>query len=161
MKKSWIIIAVAVLVLIPIGIWWSSPEQVVIRRTKHLMDVLTITSGTSSPFRQAKVFSMNALLQPNVEIVTPEISDSNGTFDKQEIESAFSWICKQAKESEFLVTDVQDLEIDGDRAVINVLVKGFRQPPRYRPEDDTHDVEITWEKTGDGWRYSRVVWKTR
>ena len=41
MKELWIIAAI-LLVLIPLGMWWFSPEQVIMRRTKHLMEVLMI-----------------------------------------------------------------------------------------------------------------------
>lgn len=63
MKKTWIAVFAAAL-LIPLGIWWFSPEQVIMRRTKHLMEVLSLSEGSGGPLRQAKVFSMNALLAP-------------------------------------------------------------------------------------------------
>jgi|GEM_PF-1228827 len=155
------IIAAALIVLVPLGMWWFSTEQVIIRKTKHLMEVLTISDGTGRPLRQAKVFSMNALLAPEVKLTIPDIADANGTFDKQEMESAFSWICQNAKESQFQVTRIKSMEIDDDRAVIEVdaEVKGFIELPSYRPADGSFDVTITWIKMGDGWRFSGVVWK--
>ncbi len=159
MKKLLIVLAMLV-VLIPLGVWWFSPEQVVMRRTKHLMEVVSLSEGTGGPLRQAKVFSMNAMLAPEVVMETPEIPDANGTFDKQEVESAFSWICQNAKSSRFEVTDFKNVEVDGDRAKVRVTVEGYMELPVYRPADGAFDVTIDWVKGGDGWRYEKVVWKS-
>lgn len=158
MKKI-IIIVVAVVVLIPLGMWWFSPEQVIKRRTNHLMEVLTLSSGTGGAMRQAKVFSMNAMLAPDVTLTIPDIADANGTFEKEEIESAFSWICQNAKKSDFRVAQFRDIEINADRAKVRFVAKGFLELPMGRPADGSFDVTILWKKSGDGWRYDSVTWK--
>lgn len=159
MKKLLIILA-ALVVLIPLGIWWFSPEQVLMRRTKHLMEVVSLSEGTGGALRQAKVFSMNAMLAPEVVMETPEISDANGVFDKQEVESAFSWICQNAKSSNFKVTGFQKVEVDEDRANVRVTVEGYMELPVYRPADGAFEVSIDWVKGGDGWRFEKVIWKS-
>jgi hypothetical protein len=158
MKKLLILLAAAV-ILIPLGKWWFSPEQVIRRKTEHLMEVLTLSSGTGGPMRQAKVFSMNAMLAPEVTLTIPDIADANGTFDKQEMESAFSWICQNAKKSEFRVTEFTDVAIDGDRAKVRFTAEGFLELGVGRPADGKFDVTIHWIKAGDGWRYDAVTWK--
>lgn len=158
MKKLWIAL-IAAAVLIPLGMWWFSPEQVIMRRTKHLMEVLSLSEGSGGPLRQAKVFSMNAMLAPEVELVIPEIADANGTFDKQEMESAFSWICQNAKHSRFDVTDFRDVDVNSDLATVRFLVEGYIELGSGRPADGTFEVTIVWKKGGDGWRYDKVVWK--
>lgn len=157
--KKLLTVAAVLLVLVPLGIWWFSPEQVIKRRTNHLMEVLTISDGTGGPLRQAKVFSINGMVAPEVEITSPEIADANGTFDKQEIESAFSWICRHAKQSQFRVTEFHEVETDGESARTRVGVEGFLQLPSYRPADGTYEVTIDWIKGGDGWRFEKVLWK--
>jgi hypothetical protein len=157
MKKSWIALIAAAL-LIPLGVWWFSPEQVVMRRTKHLMEVISLSEGAGRPLRQAKVFSMNAMLAPEVELVIPEISDANGTFEKAEMESAFSWICQNAKHSRFDVAAFRDVDVDGDTATVNFLAEGYLELGSGRPADGAFDVTIVWKKGGDVWRYDKVVW---
>ncbi len=158
MKKLWITLIAAAL-LIPLGMWWFSPEQVVMRQTKRLMEVLSLSEGSGGPLRQAKVYSMNGMLAPQVELVIPEVSDANGTFDKEEMEAAFSWICQNAKQSRFDVTAFRDVEIIGDTATVRFLTEGYLVLPTGRPADGTFDVTIVWKKGGDGWRYDKVVWK--
>lgn len=158
MKKIWIALIAAAL-LIPLGMWWFSPEQVIMRRTKHLMEVLSLSEGSGVPLRQAKVFSMNAMLAPEVELIIPEISDANGSFDKQEMESAFSWICQNAKHSRFDVTAFRDVKVAGDTATVRFLAEGYIELGSGRPADGTFEVTIVWKKGGDGWRYQKVVWE--
>ena len=157
--KKLIAIVVLIAALIPLGMWWFSPERVIKGQTKHLMEVLTLSSGTGGVMRQAKVFSMNAMLAPEVTLTIPDIADANGTFDKQEMESAFSWICQNAKKSEFRVTEFTDVAIDGDRAKVSFTAEGFLELGVGRPADGKFDVTIHWKKAGDGWRYDAVSWK--
>ncbi len=157
--KRFLVIAVVIAVLVPIGIWWFSPEQVVMRRSNHLMEVVSIRSGTGGAIRQAKVFSMNAMLSPEVEMVTPDIADANGVFDKQEMESAFSWICRNAKSSDFRIEKFDKVSIEGDHATVEATVVGMMELSTYRPADGRFDVTIDWEKGGDGWRFTKIVWK--
>ena len=157
--KKLIIVVVAAVILIPLGMWWFSPEQVIKRRTEHLMDVLTMSDGSGGPMRQAKVFSMNGMLAPDVTLTIPEIADANGTFEKQEMESAFSWICQNAKKSDFRITEFREIEINGDSAKVRFIAEGFLELPMGRPADGSFDVTIHWKKGGDGWRYDAVTWK--
>ena len=47
------------------------------------------------------VYSLNALLASEVELENPTIEEANGTFERSEMESAFSWLCEQAKQTRF------------------------------------------------------------
>lgn len=158
MKRIWLII-IPILLVLALGLWWFSPEQVIKRRSNNLMEVLTLPEGTGTPMRQAKVFSLNAMMAPEVEIAAPQIPDAHGTFDKQEIESAFSWICRHAKRADFEIAEFRRVEIDGDRAVANFRAEGFLELPAYRPADGFHDVTVHWVKGADGWRFNRIEWR--
>ena len=158
--KKLLTLAAAAVILIPLGIWWFSPEQVIKRRTTHLMDVLTMAEGSGGPLRQGKVYSMNGMLAPQVTLTIPDVADANGTFDKQEMESAFSWICQNTKQSDFRITEFQEIETEGETAKVRFTVKGFIElRAGGRPADGTFDVTIDWRKGGDGWRYDAVTWK--
>lgn len=161
MKKLIIIIIAAAIVFIPLGMWWYSPKQVIKRQTNHLMEVISMSAGGAGPFRQAKVFSMNAMLAPEVMLTIPDIADANGTFDQQEMESAFSWICQNAKKSDFRITGFRELNISGNSAEVHFIVEGFLELATGRPADGSFDVTIHWEKGGDGWRYNAVTWKNK
>ena len=159
MKNARIVLIVAAVLLVPLGIWWFSPEQAVMRRTKHLMEVLTLSEGSGVPLRQAKVYSMNALLAPEVELVVPDVPEANGSFDKEEMEAAFSWICRNAKRSRFDVVAFRDVDVIGDTANVRFLTEGYIELSTGRPADGRYEVTIVWKKGGDGWRYDKIAWK--
>ena len=159
MKKAGIALVAALAVLVPLGMWWFSPEQAVMRRTKHLMEILTLSGVPGTPMRQAKVYSMNALLAPEVELVVPDVPDANGSFDKEEMEAAFSWICQNAKRSRFDVVAFRDVDVVGDTATVRFLTEGYMELSTGRPADGRYEVTIVWKKGGDGWRYDKIAWK--
>jgi hypothetical protein len=158
-KNARIVLIVAAVLLVPLGMWWFSPEQAVMGRTKHLMEVLTLSEGSGVPLRQAKVYSMNALLAPEVELVVPDVPEANGSFDKEEMEAAFSWICRNAKQSRFDITAFRDVDVVGDTATVRFLAEGYIELSTGRPADGRFEVTIVWKKGGDGWRYDKIVWK--
>ena len=158
MKKLWFVVA-ALLILIPLGLWWFSTEQVIMRRTHHLMEVLTISAGSGGPIREAKVISMNSMLAPEVELESPDIADANGSFDNQELESAFSWVCQNAKRSRMHVTNFRKIAIDDDGVEVIADVKGYLELASSRPADGNFLVKIHWVKVEDGWRFDKMVWK--
>lgn len=158
--KKFLAVLILVVLLIPVGSWWFSPAQVVKRRTKHLMAVLSISEDSLGSIRKAKTYSMNGLLAPYVTLDIPGTSEANGIFEKEAIESGFSWICENTKSSNFGVSEFRSLEINGNNATVNILVEGYMELFTMRPVDGLHDVTITWKKGGDGWRFNRVDWDT-
>ena len=159
MRKHWLIIIAAIAVVIPLCLWWISPEQVLKRRTKHLMNVISLSSGTTPMLRQTKAFSLNGLLAPQLQIVSPSIPKADGRFDKEIVESAFGWICRHAKESEFVIVEFLELTVEGERGLARIEVKGMMQLPRYRPVDGTYEVTIHWLDSADGWRFDKIIWQ--
>lgn len=158
-KRNLLIIGgVLLLLLIPFSMWWSSDERAVKRRSEHLMDVLTISADTSGIFRQAKVFSINGVLAEQIEIESMTIAKVNGSFRKDQIESAFSWICRNAKESEFEISEFKDVKIEGDRATVRATVDGFIEIKSERLADGFSDVTLYWEKSNGTWVLTKMIW---
>jgi hypothetical protein len=159
MKKHLLIyVGVFLLLLIPLGMWWFSEERVVKRRSEHVMDILTISGDTKGMFRQAKVFSINGVLAPRFEIESSSIKRANGSYAKDQIESAFSWILSNAKESEFEITDFLEVNIEGDNAIVRAKVEGFLELSTSRPADGVFDVTLYWEKSDSNWVLEKVIW---
>jgi hypothetical protein len=159
-KNTLIIIvgALLLLLLIPFSMWWSSDERAVKRRSNHLMDVLTISADTGGVFRQAKVFSINGILAPQLEIESSTIPEANGSFEKDRIEAAFSWICRNAKESEFEITEFVEIEVEGDSAMVKARVEGFIDLSSRRPVDGLSDVILHWVKRDGEWVLTKMTW---
>lgn len=157
-NKLYLLAGVLLLLLIPLSMWWFSEERAVKRRSEHLMNVLTISADTGGIFRQAKVFSIKGVLAEQIEIESLTIARANGSFRKDEIESAFSWICRNAKESEFEITEFREVKIEGNLATVRVTVDGFMEIKSERLADGFSDVILHWQKRDGTWVLTKMVW---
>lgn len=157
MKRPAILLLVAA-ILIALGVWWFSPGQVLKRKTLSLLSTLTMESGVGAVSRQAGAYSLNAILAEEVELDTPTIGEANGTFERNELESAYSWLSNQAKQTRFELRDFRSVKVDGKEAVVELSLEGLVELPAYRPADGTYDVIFNWRQENDGWRLYRASW---
>ncbi|MES2923631.1 MAG: hypothetical protein V4819_18895 [Verrucomicrobiota bacterium] len=139
--------------------WWFSDTQVLKRRTQSLLTTLTLDSGTGKVGRQMGSYSLNKLLASEVALDTPSIKEANGSFQRDELESIFSWLCNQAKETRFELQDLRSVTVNGDKAKVDLTLIGLVVLPSYRPADGTYDVTFDWQKEKDGWRLNHATWK--
>lgn len=138
--------------------WWFSPVQIVKRRTTTLLQTLTLEDGTGRSSRQMGVYSINALLAPDVELKSDDIDRANGMFERSEIESAFSWLCDQAKQTRFDLKDFRSVKITGDQADVVFSADVLVELPNARPAEGLYQVEFQWLREDETWRLSRAVW---
>jgi hypothetical protein len=138
--------------------WWYSPVQVLKRRTHALLDTLTLESGSSKGGRQLAGYSFNALLASEVVLEAPSISEANGTFTRSEMESAFSWLCQQAKQTRFDLGKFHSVQVAGDHADVRFSLEALVELSRYRPADGRYDVTFQWQREKDGWRLTSATW---
>jgi hypothetical protein len=141
------------------GFWWFSDTQVLKRRSQSLLTTLTLDSGKGKVGRQMGAYSLNALLAEQVQLDTPTIKEANGSFQRDELEAAYSWLCNQAKETRFELQNFRSVTVNGDKATVDLTLVGLVVLPQYRPVDGTFDVTYEWQKEKDGWRLTRATWK--
>lgn len=154
-------LALAALVLALFGAlshWWFLPTQVLKRRTSHILHTLTLEAGSSRSSRQLGVYALNALLATSVQLDTPTLPDANGTFDRSEVESAFSWLCEQAKQSHFKLEKFHSVLIDGDQADVAFAIEALVELPGSRPVEGSYEVTFRWQLEQDSWRLTRANW---
>lgn len=156
--KRLVIPAGALALLILLGIWWFSPTQVLKRRTQSLLSTLTLDAGTGRASRTLATYSLNNLLAPQVELNTPTIPEANGTFERPEMESAFTWLANQAKQTRFELKKIHSVTVDGDLGEVKLTLFGLVELPHYRPADGNYEVIFDWKKGEDGWRLTRADW---
>ena len=139
-------------------LWWYSPTQVIKRRTASLLGTLTMAAGDGKANRHMGAYSLNGLLAAQVALETPTIDEANGTFEREDLESAFSWLCDQAKQTSFKMDEFRGITISGEKAQVKLVLTGLVELPTYRPADGKYDVTFDWVKEKDGWRLSHAVW---
>ena len=156
--KRLLIPSLAFVVISAFALWWFSPGQVLKRRTLSLLETLTFDSGSGRASRQMGVYSLNALLAAEVELNTPTIDQANGTFDRAEIESAYTWLCQQARQTRFDMRRIHSIDVSGDRGVVVFSLDALVELPTYRPADGTYRVTYEWRREEDAWRLVRATW---
>jgi len=147
-----------VALLAAFGAWWFSPTQMLKRRTVSLLSTLSIDAGSGKVSRQMAVYSLNALLAAEVELDNPTIKEANGSFERAELESVFSWLGEQAKQTSFKRKTTDSITIHGNRAQVKITLSGLVELPTYRPADGTFAATFDWQKETDGWRLTRASW---
>lgn len=157
MKRVSIIGGVLV-VMVLAAAWWFSTTQVVKRRTVALLSTLTLDRGSGKTTRQFATYSLNRLLAAEVVLEGDSIREANGTFERAELESAFSWVANQAKETRFELTEIHSISIKEDQATVEITLEGLVQLPSYRPADGAYDATFEWIKDKDGWRLTSARW---
>ncbi len=155
------IYAIPFVVLVLLGLYWFSPTQVLKRRTVSLLETLTLDATTGTAGRQLGAYTLNSLLAPEVELDTPTIPEANGSFDRGELESAYSWLCSQAKQSHFKLKEFRSISVHGNSAQVQFIVDALVELPVYRPADGDYLVTFDWVKNDEGWRLTRANWDRR
>jgi len=138
--------------------WWWLPTQVLKRHTSQILHTLTLEPGTGRSARQLGVYALNALLASSVQLDTPTLPGANGTFDRSEIESAFSWLCEQAKQSHFKLEKFHSVTIDGDQADVAFAIEALVELPGSRPVEGHYEVTFRWQLEHDTWHLTRSNW---
>jgi hypothetical protein len=154
-----IVLPIVIVVLLgAFGYWWLSPTQVLKRRTKSLLETLTLEAGSGRSARHMGGYALNALLAPQVELDSPTIAQANGTFERQEMESAYAWLCDQAKETRFALQNFESVVVNGDGADVTFSLDALVELPSYSPADGRYEVVFHWERDDDQWRLSKARW---
>lgn len=152
------ILGAVLLMLAAFLFWWFSATQVLKRRTQSFLDVMTMDAGTGKSGRQLGVYRLNSLLAEEVELNTPTIEQANGTFARSELESGFSWISQQAKQTRFILNEIQSVDVASDRGKVVFLIEALVELPAYRPVDGNFQVTFHWQREKDDWRLTRADW---
>jgi hypothetical protein len=138
--------------------WWYSPEQVLKRRTGAMLEALTLDPGAGRSARQMQVYALNTLLAPEVTLENPDIDEANGSFERPDIESAFSTLCQLAKQTRFELLDLDSVTANGDSGKVSCTLKALVELPAYRPADGIYQAEFQWRHGDDGWRLESAKW---
>lgn len=156
--KRFIFPSVVLAVIVGFCIWWYSPVQVIKRRTSSLLSTLTLDASQGKANRHLGAYSLNGLLAPQVELETPTIEEANGSFDREDLDAAFSWLCDQAKQTSFVMEELRSVTVTGDKAEVKLVLTGLVELPTYRPADGRYLVTFSWVREKSGWQLSHAVW---
>jgi len=156
MKKRLLISIVSIFTVLSAA-WWFSPEQVIKRRSVSLFEVLTIDLSKPPTTRALAVYSLHPYLATEVEVSTPTPEEANGTFAREELESAFSSICQHALQCRFSEPVFERVSIDGKRASVELNLQVNVEFPGLRIADGPFRVELDWLRGEKDWLLERAA----
>jgi len=139
--------------------WWFSPVQIIKRQTENFLEIITLQASASPARRQLGGYSLNAILGEQVILENSTIPEANGTFDRAELESAYAWLCQQARHTRFDLTRFRSVAVEAKQATVSFTLSALVELPTYRPADGTYEVVFDWQKADDGWRLTAARWK--
>jgi hypothetical protein len=149
------VLAIAVAVLV----WWFQPAQALKRRTKALMETLTLLDGAGAASRKMKIRPMSEAVADEVEIRGAGDDRADGVFTRSEIEAGFAWLAGSAKSTRFRILDFEAVTIEGDTGVVTADVDATVVLDENRPLDGPHRVTLVWRHDGNSWRLTRAEWQ--
>lgn len=152
------VIGITLALISGLVIWWFSPVQTLKRRTASLLQTLTLKSGSTKAARQMGAYSLNALLADEVVLEATTITEVNGTFDRSEMESLYSWLCGHTTQTRFDLEQFQSIAIRGDQADVVFSLKALVELPSSRPVDGHFLVTYQWKHGDKGWQLTRASW---
>lgn len=146
-------------VLAAVAFWWYRPNQVLKRRTQKVLHTLTLPAGSDPGGRKMGIYALNALLAAQVEFdAPPALPQASGFFDRSEVESAYSWLCDQVKQSRFDLQEIHSIQIDGDQADVAFSLEALVELPNDRLADGRYEVTFRWQKENETWHLIRAQW---
>ena len=142
-----------------LGIWWFQPTQVLKRRTGKLLHTLTLPADETHTNRRMGIYALNGLLSPQVEFdAPPSLDQANGIFERSEVESSFSWLCDQAKQTRFNLRKIHSITVNGDQADVAFLIDALVELPNDRLADGHYECSFHWQLETDTWHLTRAKW---
>ena len=142
-----------------LAVWWYQPTQVLTRRTRKLLHTLTLPSDDNKSGRRMGIYALNALLSSQVEFdAPPSLAQATGSFDRAEVESVFSWLCDQAKQTRFSLRQIHSVTVNGDQADVAFLIEALVELPNDRLADGRYECTFHRQLENETWHLTRAKW---
>ena len=142
-------------------VWWFHPNQVLKRRTKGLMQTLTLAEGAGAASRNLKIHPLSRVIAEEVRISGSGDTRAEGVFTRGQIESGFSWLTRNARSTRFQTRRIESVAIHGSEGIVRAVVDGHVELDRQTPLQGQHTVTLTWSHDGDSWRLVAADWSPR
>lgn len=139
-------------------VWWFQPSQVLKRRTKSLMETLTLAEGAGAASRNLKIYPLSRAIGDEVRITGAGDRRAEGVFTRNQIESGFSWLTRSARFTRFQTRRIESVTIQGNQGVVRAIVDTHVELQQQTPLHGQHNVSLTWSHDGDSWRLTSADW---
>lgn len=141
-------------------VWWFHPTQALKRRTKNLMETLTLVEGAGTASRNLKVGTISQAIAGEIELSGSGDRRAEGTFSRSQIESGFAWLTQGARSTRFELIGFDSVTINGDTGTVRARVDARVDLKQGESMNGPHRVTLVWHDDGQSWRLTRAEWVT-
>lgn len=150
---------VALLLLCGFLFWWFHPHQALKRRTKGLMNTLTLVEGAGAASRNLKLSPLSRAIADEVTVTGSGDRRAEGIFQRGSIEAGFAWLTRNARSSHFHIRRFETVSVSGEIGTVIASVDATVILPKDTPLDGLYSMTLTWRSDGSTWRLTAAEWQ--
>ena len=140
-------------------VWWFHPHQVLKRRTKGLMQTLTLVEGAGAASRNLKIYPLARAIADEVELSGSGDQRAEGVFSRSQIESGFSWLARNARHTRFQIRRIESVTRSGGTGVVRAVIDAEVVLQQDTPLHGPYFMTLTWQNDGNSWRLVAAEWQ--
>lgn len=142
-------------------LWWFHPQQTLKRRSKSLMNTLSLAEGAGAASRNLKLNSLSRAIADEVTVAGSGDRRADGTFRRESVEAGFTWLTRNARSSRFRIRHFDSVTISGDVGTVIASVDAEVILPENTPLDGIYSVTLSWRGHANAWRLTAAEWHPR
>lgn len=151
-----LIVGLAVLAaVVGFALWWFSPRQVVMRRTRALLDTVTVDAGSGNASRGLQASGIDGFLAKNVKLEVPD-EEASGSWSRDLVGAGFRYVAVECDFTRFELESIESLQIEEDKAVLDGWVDAEVQVDKKTRVSGRYRTEFTWTRGDSKWQISSV-----
>lgn len=136
-------------------IWWFSPTQVLKRRTRALLDTVTVDASSGRIARGMQASGIDGFLAPRVNLEVPD-EEASGSWRRDEVGAGFRYVAARCDFTRFELDSIESLVIGEDSATLDGWIDAEVQVDKKTRVSGRYRTEFTWTKSEDRWRITAV-----
>jgi hypothetical protein len=137
------------------ALWWFSPRQVLIRRTRALLDTVTVDAGSGSASRGLQASGIDGFLAKNVKLEVPD-EEASGSWSRDAVGAGFRHVAVECDFTRFELESIESLLIEDGKAVLDGWIDAEVQFDKKTRVAGSYRTEFTWTKGDRKWRIESV-----
>ncbi len=157
--RRWFVAVFAVVLTVVFVAWWNSPTQVVKRRTKTLVTILTIPASEQEAARKVRSMGLDAFLDDSIQLAAHDIPELADPFDREQISGGFTYFCQRVISSDFTLKKFQSVAIDNEEACVKALISvRLDLPGGNHGVNGNYEATLLWHRSKQAWKLKSADW---
>ena len=153
--KRLIVGVLIIAAMVGFALWWYSPRQVILRRTRSLLDTVSIDASSGRAARGLQASGIDGFLAPKLVLDVPD-EEATGSWSRYDVEAGFRYVAVRSDFTRFRLDTIESLEITDDHATLRGWIDSEVQIDKKTRLSGRYLTEFGWTKGDDRWRISEV-----